>query len=370
MNKAKRIPFPWKWLLAFLPSLVLTALFYALKDDRAVMDFWVHRCMAPVMQAVGKFWSLVPFSAAEVLTACFLAGTAVWLVRAVVLLVRSRAGTSFLRRLLAWLCAAAWLWTAFCWTWNCTYYATGFAQRYHLSKQPYTAEQLLQVTLYFAQQCAALSTQVPREEDLSFAQTPAESFDQALRVYDNLCETYPLLALSDRQAKPLACSRLQSILGYTGVYFPFTGEANVNVDQSRCLVPFTIAHEMAHQRMVAAEEECNFLGVLACVTSGNPAFQYSGYMMGLIYLTNALNDLSPALVQEIMRQFFTDELSKDWADNYHYWQSLKSPTQEAANQAMDTVYDSFLKSQGQSLGLLSYSACVDLLVNYFHPDLG
>jgi hypothetical protein len=150
------------------------------------------------------------------------------------------------------------------------------------------------------------------------------------------------------------------------VYFPFTGEANVNVDQPSAFVPFTIAHEMAHQRMVAAEQECNFVGVLSCLSSEDVVFQYSGWLMGLVYLTNAIFDLSPELGEEIMRQTFTDELRKDWNDNYEYWKALESPTQEKASQAMDQVYDGYLKSQGQALGLMSYNACVDLLVNYFY----
>lgn len=329
------------------------------------MDVWVHQYMAPVMQGVGKFWSILPFSVAELLIALFLIGGAAWLVRALVLLLKQRKFTAFLRRLAAFGCVLLWLWTIFCWTWNCTYYATGFAEKHGLSRQPYSPEQLLQVTVYFAYQAAQLSDDVPRGEDLSFAANLSDCFAQGPDVYDTLCEFYPDLSLSDRQAKPLVCSRLQSILGYTGIYFPFTGEANVNVDQAACLVPFTIAHEMAHQRMVAAEQECNFIGVLACISSDNVVFQYSGYLMGLIYLTNALNAISPELMQEVMRQMFTDELSKDWGDNYDYWQALKSPVREVANEAMDQVYDGYLKSQGQSLGLMSYSACVDLLVNYF-----
>ena len=356
---------PHRFILALLPPLFLSLLFYALKSNTPLMDAWVHRYMAPVMQDVGGFWSLFPFSAAEVFIALFLAGSFLWLTRALLLLFKKREWKTFLRRILAFGCVLAWLWAIFCWTWNCAYYAAGFAEKNGLSREPYTPEQLLQVTVYFASQTARLSTQVPRGDDLSFAKPLEECFTEGAAVYDNLCTLYPGLSLPHRQAKPILCSRLQSFLGYTGLYFPFTGEANVNVDQVACLVPFTIAHEMAHQRFVASEDECNFLGVLACISSDNVVFQYSGYLMGLIHLTNALRAVAPELTDEIMRQTFTGELSKDWGDNYDYWQALKSPAREAASEAMDQVYDGYLKSQGQTLGLMSYSACVDLLVNYF-----
>lgn len=354
-----------KSLLPFLPPVILTALFYALEDDSALMGSWVENFLAPFIQTVGRFWSIFPFSVAELMAAVFIAGSVIWLVRSVVLLIKQKQGRAFLRRLVAYVCLLCWLWCAFCWMWNCTYRAPGFAEKYSLSKAPYSPEQLLNVTIMFTIQAAELSDDVPRNEDLSFAVPPTEAFDRAEGVYNAISEHFPALELSHRRAKPIVCSRLQSMLGYTGVYFPFTGEANVNVDQTPALVPATISHEMAHQRMVAAEEECNFVGVLACITSEDVVFQYSGWMMGLVYLINALYDLSPELAQEVMRQGFTDELRKDWNDNYEYWQSLESPTQEKANEVMDEVYDEYLKSQGQVLGLMSYDACVDLLVNYF-----
>ena len=58
-------------------------------------------------------------------------------------------------------------------------------------------------------------------------------------------------------------SRVMSAMNFTGVYFAFTGESNINVDAPACLIPSTIAHELSHQRGIASEQECNFLAVLA-----------------------------------------------------------------------------------------------------------
>ena len=53
--------------------------------------------------------------------------------------------------------------------------------------------------------------------------------------------------------------------------------------------------------------------------------------------------------------------SDDWNANNAYWAALASPMEDAAEQ----VYDSFLKGNGQELGMRSYGACVDLLAAYF-----
>lgn len=57
----------------------------------------------------------------------------------------------------------------------------------------------------------------------------------------------------------------------------------MNDDSPACLLPATIAHEMAHQRGIASEDECNFLAVLTCATSGNAVYEYSGYLMGFVH---------------------------------------------------------------------------------------
>ena len=361
--KTRSLTASLRWSAALLLPALLILLFEFLKGSKPLMDRWVSSFMAPVEQFLGRVWSLLPwFSAAEVLTALFLIGSAAWLIRAVVLLVRDRAGRTFLRRLLAFVSALLWLWAAVSWMWNAAYYASSFQEKSGIQAEPYSVETLAQVTALFAQQAAAFSTQVERDENGLFAESLEDVFARGPAVYDTIAQEFPFLELEPSlQVKPLFFSRLQSILGFTGVYFPFTGEANVNTDAPACLIPATVAHEMAHQRMVASEQEANFVGIAAAVTSGDPVFQYSGYMMGLIQLCNALAPVDRDAWNAIVQQYFTQELANDWNANNAYWAELSSPVEDAAGQ----VYDSFLKGNGQELGMRSYGACVDLLVAYF-----
>ena len=107
------------------------------------------------------------------------------------------------------------------------------------------------------------------------------------------------------------------------------------------------------------------MGIAAAVTGGDAVYQYSGYLMGLIQLCNALYPVDAQGWRDIVEQHFTPELAMDWNDNNAYWAALASPLEEAAGRA----YDSFLKGNGQQLGMRSYGACVDLLVAYFSPRL-
>jgi len=74
----------------------------------------------------------------------------------------------------------------------------------------------------------------------------------------------------------------------------------------------------------------------------------------------------------------SEEIFRDWQENNDFWQAQKkvetgidiidnvlTTVTEVVSDTVDTVYDGYLKSQNQELGLKSYGACVDLLVEYF-----
>ena len=52
----------------------------------------------------------------------------------------------------------------------------------------------------------------------------------------------------------------------------------------------------------------------------------------------------------------------DLAAERAYWKQFETSVQTVSN----TVYEGFLHSYDQELGLRSYGACVDLLVNYYY----
>lgn len=360
-NNLRRSSFLWRWGGAVLLPLALICLFEWLHTNQDLMSAWVFGCMAPLEQFLGRLTGWIPVSVGEVLLILFLLFCLIWLIRAVVLLVRGRRILPFLRRLCALGAVFLWIWAGVCWLWNAAYYVPTFAQRAGMETEPYSVETLASVTEFFAQNAARLSTQMTRDERGHFAQDREACFERGVDIYENLTREFPCLDMKSVEAKPLLCSKLQSLLGFTGIYSPITGEANVNVDAPLCLLPATIAHEMSHQRMVALEDEANFVGIAACVTSDDPVFQYSGYLMGLIHLCNALYSVDSQRWYAIADQYFTPELSTDWNDNNSYWAQHSSQVEETASE----LYDTFLKGNDQQLGIRSYGACVDLLVTYF-----
>ena len=199
-----------------------------------------------------------------------------------------------------------------------------------------------------------------RDEDGVFAVPREEIFDQSTRVYDNLSQEFPFLARRDRTPKKMFFSRLFSAMNFTGFYSPYTGESNLNVDSPACLLPANIAHELAHQRGIASEQECNFLAVAAAVSSEDPAYQYSGYLMGYIHLSNALYRADPERWAEI-RRLLPEEAAADLRYHSAYWAQFEGLTAKVST----AIYDNALRSYGQTAGIQSYGTVVDLLVAYY-----
>ena len=245
--------------------------------------------------------------------------------------------------------------------WGVNYWTDSFQDRAGITAQPVTETELEAVTRYFAEQLTAAADSVPRDENGLYAVPKVQILEESTAVYGGVTELYPFLAFDDTGVKGMYFSRLMSIIDFTGFYCPYTGEANVNVDSPACLLPSTAAHEMAHQRGIASEQECNFLAILASTTSGNPAYVYSGYLMGFIHLGNALYRVDPETYWTIRDQL-PETVEADLAYNNAYWDQFRDNIVEKVS---DTVYDAALKSYGDANGMRSYSMVVELLVAYY-----
>ena len=166
--------------------------------------------------------------------------------------------------------------------------------------------------------------------------------------------------MPDQQPKGIFLSKIMSAMNFTGFYFPFTGESNVNMDSPAMLLASTCAHELAHQRGIASEQQCNFLAVLACTRCDNTNYNYAGWLLGYIHLSNALYHADRDAWQEV-RDRLPDEVLADLRANSAYWAQYKGLTATVTQ----SLNDRMIKSYGDSLGTQSYGAVVDLLVKYY-----
>ena len=350
-----------RWLLCLL---VFLALYFALHRHAALMTWLSEHIIMPFERAVADLCYLTTVSIAEV---CYVTAAAVgifYLANVVRRLVREEhRGSTVYRFALTVTCTLLTVYAGFCLLWGVNYNADGFQERSGIYERESSVEELERVTAYFAEHLAAAADEVARDEDGAFAEAEADIFAYSVRVYDNLYEEFPFLRLRDHVPKALSLSRVMSVMDFTGFYFPFTGEANLNVDCPQSFLPATIAHEMAHQRGIASEQECNFVGIMAAALSADPAYRYSGYLLGYVHLSNALYRVDAEAWQAI-RDSLPETVRADLRQNSAYWAQFNGPVRTVSNK----VYDGFLKSNGVSSGIQSYGTVVDLLLAYHYDS--
>lgn len=349
------------WLLA---DLILLGLFALLRENRGVMNSFVGRVSTPIRRFLGRLCYRVDFSVAEVLCVLLVLaviGYVVWAVIAVAREEKGRRGRRVYGTLLGVACGALTLGVVFCWFWGVDYYTDSFQEKSGIYAQPVAAEDLLAVTVYFARQTALTADTVERDENGVFAVPREDILADSPHAYDALENRFPFLEFDDLGVKPVRLSRVMSALDFTGVYCPYTGESNVNVDSPACMLPATAAHEMAHQRGYASEQECNFLAILASTTCGNDTYAYSGWLLGYIYLGNALYRVAPETYWAI-REALPEPVEADLENNTAYWDQFRDT---AAQKVSNKVYDGMLKAYGEERGIQSYGTVVDMLVVYY-----
>ena len=347
------------WLLA---DLVLLAAFWIAREHRDWMNALERFVSAPIRRSLGSLCYRVSFSVMEVLyvlAAVLVLAYVVWNITAVVR-ARGRRKRRAYSAVLGAVCAGLSVCVATCLLWGVCYYTDTFQDRSGIRAEEVSLPDLTAVPAWFAENLALTADQVPRDEAGTFNASLNEIFAGSTDIYQGAEDLFPFLEFEDRAPKRMFFSRVMSAMNFTGVYFAFTGESNINVDAPACLIPSTIAHELSHQRGIASEQECNFLAVLASTTSGDPVYEYSGWLMGYIHLGNALYQADPAAWQAI-RDSLPDTVRADLASNNAYWASFEG----AAADASQKVYDTILKGYGQEDGIRSYGTVVDLLVAYY-----
>jgi len=347
------------WLLV---NAALLAAFFAAARSAGLMTWVSERVSMPLERRLGRLWSFLPFSVTELLYVLLILlglGFLVWIVRRIA---RSQyKWEEVYRGCMILLNAALSVYVAFCLLWGVNFYADDFCDKSGVEPAPVTREELAAVTRYFALQLSACADEPARDGAGLYAVPREDSLALAPTLYDAMYDEFPFLRVDeDPVPKPVLFSRVLSAMNVTGVYSPFTGESNLNMDFPAATFPATVAHELAHRRGVASEQQCNFLAVLAATRSDDPAYRYSGWLLGYIHLSNALCAADPARWDEI-RRTLPETVNADLRAANDYWARYEG----GVSRASDRVYDAMLRSYGDELGTQSYGAVVDLLVAYF-----
>lgn len=316
--------------------------------------------------AFGRLTSLFPYSLMELL----LCGTIVVAVMLIVRAVRQglrtvrgqripwdKAGTlKALGQTARMLCLAFCVFIFLC---GLNYYRPEFTTFSGLTVRASSAQELSALCMSLTQEANALRTQVSVDENGVTALTGGAfaTAHDARDAFAGLAADYDVLPDLGIVPKPVINSWWMSMTQITGVFSPFTYEANVNIAAPDYSVPATMCHELAHTRGFMREDEANFIGYLACRKSDSAAFQYSGVMLALVHSLNRLYTVDRAATDAV-NALMSAEVHRDFAANSAYWDRFEGPVAEVST----AVNNTYLRVNNQQDGVQSYGRMVDLLL--------
>ncbi len=344
-------------------AVITFAVHMAAKANDALADAINLYVGSPLRMLTASLTGWLPFSLAEGLLMASPILLAVLIALAVKYTKHSlRAGIRYVCVLLSVICL---LYTLFVPTLGIGSDASPLSDRLGISDEKVSAEQLAETMQWAIGEANRLCGDI----DFAFggaSYMPFDDYDAMCRDlmvgYERLHRDHPIFVRFPSRVKPVILSEPMSYTHITGIYTFFTGEANLNVNFPDYSLPFTAAHELAHQRGFAREKEANFIAFLVCIHADQPYTRYSGYVNLVEYLSNALYSADRELWEEVfytldMRIRCEMQAYNDFYDKYR---------DHVAADISNAVNDTYLKVQGQTEGTRSYGLVVDLGVSYYY----
>lgn len=324
-------------------------------------DWFNHHIGGAVRFLLGKLTVLLPFSLAEILVFSL-----PLVVAAIAVLAWRRHCDTWghmLRYLLSVVSVLSLFFTLFVFSFGTGYHTTTLDRRLALSKEQVSATELKSTALLLADKVNAAAAEVTFGED-GFSVMPYDIKTMnahLMNAYEKISAEYSFISSFKSRVKPVMASKAMSYTHITGVYTYFTGEANINVYFPDYTLPFTAAHELAHQRGIAREDEANFVAFVVTSSAQDPYIRYTAYLNLFEYVANALWSVDREAYKEVVRTLTPAVLGELRAYAAFFDQFRDS----VAADVSDAVNDTYLKLHGNEAGTASYGLVVDLAVAYY-----
>ena len=358
-NKEARLPIAC--IIIFVLTALSIGLYVAFRLSPPFADTF-NRTISPIGRVIlAKLTGWLPISFAEML----LLLSPIILITLIVIGAKYHCDTAkqmwiFVACLLSAVCM---VFNLFVWNFAPGYNAHPLDQKLGLERKPVSAQGLLATADILVEELIAI------EGDILFTETGASRMpysysqmnEKLMQAYDKACEKYDFIDDFHSRVKPVMLSEPMSYTHITGVYTFFTGEANINVNFPDYTIPFTAAHELAHQRGIAREDEANFVAFLVCIESDDAYIRYSGVMNLYEYVVSALYSADKTLYKEN----YLKQPKTIIGERIAYSEFFEKYRENTAAEISEATNNAYLQSQGTPQGTRSYGMVVDLAVAYY-----
>lgn len=352
---------PKKLLFILLIPLGIIITNFASSSPEFIERYYSNFVYKFIGQVLSRITGVLSFSLAEILILLSVAVFVIMLVRVVYKITsRARDRAYVFKNFIAYILVfISIVYFAFVLLWGLNYYRQPFSSIAGLDVKPATIDELVETTDYIIIQANELRSQVTEDSDglMTLESTRKEVLTRAHLGYVNISTTYPELSGKYGKPKGVMLSTLMSYTEIWGAYFPFTGEANVNMAIPDPSLPNTVCHEMAHQRGFAREDEANYISYLACKSHPDVDFKYSGTLLALNNLLRAVRSSDNGKYTELYNKC-SEGVRRDFAAIDQFCKKYEGKIGDISND----INDIYLKSNKQVDGVKSYGRMVDLLI--------
>lgn len=159
--------------------------------------------------------------------------------------------------------------------------------------------------------------------------------------------------------KRLVLSPVVARFGISGMYSPWTGEANVLRSTPAVTRPLSMAHEKAHQRGIGPEAEASFLGFIAASRAPHPHARYAAYVFAQRQILSVLAQADRQAWQDIAAGI-DPGVRRDLDDLFAYWRRYRG----IGTRIGRAVNDRYLRANRVRAGVASYARSVRLLITF------
>ncbi len=357
-KKRKKVPTTSKVIFCIT---ALTAVFHVVSAfSEPFSDFFNFKISSIIRFITAKISNLLPFSLAEALV--LLIPVIAFLLIRYAAKNHSDSWSSVFSYITTLLSVACLFYVLFFWSFGVGYNTSTIDKKLNLERKAVTSEELYNTAVILAEKTNEEAKSIAFRS-MNFSIMPYDIGELSHKLnedYKTFLKDNKFLSSIRGELKPVMLSRALSYTHITGIYSYFTGEANINTHFPDYTIPFTAAHEFAHQRGVAREDEANFIAFLVCKDSSDPYIRYSAYMNMLDYVLNALYSTDKELHSKVIRSMNTNAVYELIAYSDFFDQFRDS----VASTVSGTVNDTFLKLNGTE-GEKSYGMVVDLAVAYY-----
>jgi hypothetical protein len=348
---------------------VLLVVLNLLTLSSTVCDFYTDNIFKLWVNIYGRFSGMFSFSLGERLIVVGILLVFVALFSAVLLIfLRKRAGyrkyaKNFFKVFLVIIEIVALIMTL-----NCTFlYGCSTLKISENSETEYTIDDLENLRNMIVENCNRLAQMMPRDEN-GYVVYEIDVCEQAAAAMNGISNEFPRLSGYYPKAKPISASEFMSQNYITGMYFPFSMEANYNNVMYIMNYPQTICHEYSHLKGYIFEDEANFLSYLACINSDDIFFQYSGYLSVLWYVNNSYYESVDTERYQNQIKIRDDVRADTSFLTPEAWEEVEETSPfdtDKVSTASNNFVDGYLKYFGVDDGIVSYDRVTELLLEYY-----